>query len=96
MKSTAKRTLSLSALGLIASLLWSVPTWLQMAREVPWVNCSIQQGVEYSRDGERWRPVTRAKYVFAGYQVRTGANGSTSFVNRPGWHKPLALMPRLK
>ena len=38
--------------------------------------------VEYSRDGDKWRPVTRAKYVFEGYQVKTGADGSTSFVNQ--------------
>jgi hypothetical protein len=37
--------------------------------------------VEYSRDGERWRPVSRAKYLFEGYQVRTGAGSSAVIVN---------------
>lgn len=38
--------------------------------------------VEYSRDGEKWRAVTRAKYLFAGYFIRTGADGSSNFVNQ--------------
>ena len=38
--------------------------------------------VEYSRDGEKWRPVTRAKYLFSGYHVRTGADGSGNFINQ--------------
>ena len=38
--------------------------------------------VEYSRDGEKWRPVTRAKYLFSGYHVRTGADGSINFINQ--------------
>ncbi len=38
--------------------------------------------VEYSRDGEKWRPVTRAKYLFAGYHIRTGADGVGNFVNQ--------------
>ena len=38
--------------------------------------------VEYSRDGEKWRAVTRAKYLFAGYFIRTGEDGSSNFVNQ--------------
>jgi hypothetical protein len=38
--------------------------------------------VEYSRDGEKWRPVTRAKYLFSGYHIRTGADGSGNFINQ--------------
>ena len=38
--------------------------------------------VEYSRDGEKWRAVTRAKYLFSGYHVRTGADGSGNFINQ--------------
>ncbi len=38
--------------------------------------------VEYSRDGEAWRPVTRAKYLFSGYHIRTGADGSGNFINQ--------------
>jgi hypothetical protein len=38
--------------------------------------------VEYSRDGERWRPVSRAKYLFEGYQVRTGEDGGAVVINQ--------------
>lgn len=38
--------------------------------------------VEYSRDGERWRPVSRAKYLFEGYRVRTGTGASAVIVNQ--------------
>ena len=37
--------------------------------------------VEYSRDGERWRPVSRAKYLFEGYRVRTAPGASAVVVN---------------
>ncbi len=38
--------------------------------------------VEYSRDGRQWRALTRAKYLFAGNQVRTGANGTAVVLNQ--------------
>ena len=38
--------------------------------------------VEYSKGGEAWRPVTRSKYLFAGYQIRTGADGSAKVLNQ--------------
>lgn len=38
--------------------------------------------VEYSKGGEAWHPVTRSKYLFAGYQIRTGANGSAKLLNQ--------------
>lgn len=38
--------------------------------------------VEYSKDGERWRPVSRNKYLFEGYQVRTGADGTAVVINQ--------------
>lgn len=38
--------------------------------------------IEYSRAGSRWKRVTRTKYMFAGYKVRTGADGRGTFVNQ--------------
>lgn len=38
--------------------------------------------VEYSRDGRQWRALTRAKYLFPGNQVRTGAAGSAQVLNQ--------------
>lgn len=38
--------------------------------------------VEFSRGGEDWKLVTRTKYLFAGYQVRTGDDSSASLLNQ--------------
>jgi hypothetical protein len=38
--------------------------------------------VEYSRDGETWKPVTRNKYLFAGDKIRTGADGFGKVVDQ--------------
>jgi hypothetical protein len=38
--------------------------------------------VEFSRDGRQWRALTRAKYLFAGNQVRTGANSTAIVLNQ--------------
>lgn len=42
----------------------------------------IEGNVEFSRDGENWRLVTRNKYLFPGYQVRTAADGSVKVLNQ--------------
>ena len=36
--------------------------------------------VEISSDGKQWRPVTRAKLLFAGTEVRTGADGHATVI----------------
>jgi len=38
--------------------------------------------VEYSRNGKVWRPVLRTKYLFSGYQIKTGADGSGKLINQ--------------
>ena len=38
--------------------------------------------VETSRDGATWKPVTRNKLLFAGDQVRTGADGAGTLINQ--------------
>lgn len=38
--------------------------------------------VEYSRNGDDWRPVRRTKYLFPGYSIRTGGDGSGRLVNQ--------------
>lgn len=38
--------------------------------------------VEYSRNGEKWIPVRRTKYLFAGHHVRTGEDGSGRLINQ--------------
>ncbi|MBX9634893.1 MAG: hypothetical protein K2X44_07910, partial [Magnetospirillum sp.] len=38
--------------------------------------------VETSKDGSKWSPVTRNKFLFAGDMVRTGADGSGKLVDQ--------------
>ena len=38
--------------------------------------------VEYTKNGKKWKKVRRNKFVFEGYQVRTGADGSVNFINQ--------------
>ena len=43
----------------------------------------IQGEVEYSRkNGKKWSPVRRSKYLFPGYLVRTGDNGSVTVIDQ--------------
>ena len=42
----------------------------------------IQGAVEYSRNGTSWRPVKRTKYLFAGYQIKTGSDGGGKLINQ--------------
>jgi len=44
--------------------------------------CEVEGEVLYSRDGEKWIPVTRTKYLFPGYQILTGSkSGSGKIIN---------------
>lgn len=36
----------------------------------------VKGSVEYSKNGKKWKKVRRKKFLFAGYQLRSGANGS--------------------
>jgi hypothetical protein len=42
----------------------------------------VEGDVEYSRNGTDWKPVTRTKYLFEGYKIKTGLNGSGKVVNQ--------------
>lgn len=42
----------------------------------------VEGTVEYSRNQKTWRPVSRTKYLFAGYSIRTGDDGSGKLVNQ--------------
>jgi hypothetical protein len=42
----------------------------------------IQGAVEYSRNGTSWRPIRRTKYLFSGFQIKTGADGSGKLINQ--------------
>lgn len=42
----------------------------------------IEGTVEYSRNGTEWRPVKRTKYLFSGYQIKTGTDGGGKLINQ--------------
>ena len=42
----------------------------------------IEGTVEYSRNGTEWRPVQRTKYLFSGYQIKTGADGGGKLIDQ--------------
>lgn len=42
----------------------------------------IEGTVEYSRNGTDWRPVTRTKYLFTDYSIKTGADGGGKLINQ--------------
>lgn len=43
---------------------------------------NVEGNVEYSKHGNKWRKVKRNKFLFPGYQIRTGKNGSGTFLNQ--------------
>lgn len=54
-----------------------------LAREAPVAKLVQVQGtVEYSRNGTDWRPVTNTKYLFEGYTIKTGKDGSGRLINQ--------------
>ena len=53
------------------------------AREPPVAKLvQVTGSVEYSRNGTSWRPVTRTKYLFSGYQIKTGEDGGGKLVSQ--------------
>lgn len=70
----------------IAVLITSVLLMLSQSaigREPPVAKLvQITGAIEYSRNGATWRPVKRTKYLFAGYQIKTGADGGGKFINQ--------------
>ncbi len=43
---------------------------------------NVDGQIEYSKNGKKWRKVRRNKFLFPGYQIRTGANGKGTFLNQ--------------
>ncbi len=42
----------------------------------------VQGDVQVSKDGKEWKKVDRNKFLFAGYQIKTGADGAGKLVNQ--------------
>ncbi|XOV89379.1 MAG: hypothetical protein ACFHX7_05680 [Pseudomonadota bacterium] len=54
-----------------------------IAREAPVAKLvQVEGDVAYSRSGDNWRPVRRTKYLFSGYQIKTGKDGSGKLINQ--------------
>lgn len=43
---------------------------------------NVEGQVEYTKNGKKWKKVRRNKFLFAGYQIRTGADGKGTFLNQ--------------
>jgi len=41
----------------------------------------VEGSVQYSRNGATWRPVRHTKYLFPGYQIKTGDDGGGKLIN---------------
>ncbi len=71
------------ALGLLFSLLVSITSGQVFAKEPPVAKLvQIEGQVEYSRNGEKWNPVRRTQYLFPGYHIRTGKDGSGTLISQ--------------
>lgn len=69
-------------LGLCVSLLLGMNVSV-FAKEPPVAKLvQVNGSVEYSRNGTDWRKVRRTKYLFAGYQIKTGKDSSGKLLNQ--------------
>lgn len=67
---------------MIASLLLGL-SQATIAREPPVAKLVQVEGqVEYTRNGTRWNPVRRTKYLFPGYKIKTGKDGSGKLISQ--------------
>jgi len=73
----------LLGLGFLFSLLVLITSGQVFAKAPPVAKLvQIEGEVEYSRNGSEWNPVRRTKYLFSGYQIRTGQAGSGTLLNQ--------------
>ena len=70
-------------LGFLVSLLVLITSGQGFAKEPPVAKLvQIEGEVAYSRNGSEWNPVRRTKYLFSGYQIRTGRASSGTLINQ--------------
>ena len=78
-----KMRINTLGLGVLTTLLMLGMSQLSIARAPPVAKLVQVEGmIEYSRNGTRWTKVRRTKYLFAGYQIRTGEDGSGKLINQ--------------
>lgn len=67
---------------LVSSVLLSFSSTVA-AKEPPVAKLvQVNGNVEYSRNGTTWRRIRRTKYLFAGYQIRTGDKSSGKLISQ--------------
>lgn len=77
MMPNAKRILAVLTLLCVTA----VSTVAHAADKAPVIQVSQPTGqIDYSPDGNEWKPVTRTKLLFAGQMLRTGANGGAILI----------------
>jgi len=84
--------------GLLVAFLMLGFSQLSIAKSPPVAKLVQVEGlVEYSRNGAKWRPVRRTKYLFAGYEIRTSEDGSGKVINQTdGTAQELGSNSRIK
>ncbi|MBF0622227.1 MAG: hypothetical protein HQL54_09915 [Magnetococcales bacterium] len=78
------KSLSLRRLfPVLMALLFAVSSGSVIAKEPPVLMLMQVKGtIEYSKNGTKWKKVRRNKFLFSGYQLRSGADGSGTLVNQ--------------
>ena len=75
--------LKIAGIGILLTGLISLGLSVPAAAQAPIAKLTQAEGdVQYSRDGDRWRPVRRTKYIFPGYRIKTGEDGSGKLINQ--------------
>lgn len=76
--------MKLKTMGLMMLLACIISGFTSVARaEAPVAKLvQVEGDVQYTRNGSTWRPVNRTKYLFEGYQIKTGADGKGKLINQ--------------
>lgn len=70
-------------LSLFISLVLAAISGEVLAKKPPVAKLvQIEGSVEYSRDGKKWKPVRRTKYLFSGTHIRTGDDGGGKLISQ--------------
>ncbi len=70
-------------IGIVFASLMCGFSQVSLAKEPPVAKLVQVEGeVSYSRNGTRWNPVKRTKYLFEGYKIKTGEDGSGKLIDQ--------------
>lgn len=86
-----KLSIIMSVLFLLSSII-SLNSLYAGAKDPVAVLYQVKGDVKYTRNGKKWKKVRRNKFLFSGYKIKTGENGSGMITNQKTG-KNLALNP---